>query len=53
MAKSTVSSHSSPYRLNLPPADSLRRLDADDADDDDVEDVDVAVDDWVVGADDA
>lgn len=51
MAKSTVSSHSSPYKLNLPPADSFRRLldvDADvdvDVDDDD-EDVaeDVGVD---------
>lgn len=53
MAKSTVSSHSSPYRLNLPPADSLRRLLDDDVDvavDDEDEDV-VAVDVGVDGAD--
>lgn len=53
MAKSTVSSHSSPYKLNLPPADSFLRLldvevdvgvDVDD-DDEDVVVVDVGVDD--------
>jgi hypothetical protein len=51
MAKSTVSSHSSPYKLNLPPADSFLRLfDVDDVevdfddDDEDVVAVDVGVD---------
>jgi hypothetical protein len=51
MAKSTVSSHSSPYKLNLPPADSLRRLldvdvdvDVEVDDDEDVVDVDFGVD---------
>lgn len=54
MAKSTVSSHSSPYKLNLPPADSFLRLFDVDVDldvDVDDDDEDVAVDVGVDGVD--